>query len=490
MSQAAIIPIPYHRDSERYFSGLQNLPYSCWLDSGKPASNYGRYDIMAAMPCYRLVTEGKNTRTIRCEYEFQSQQTADTDGVGPVSRVSISEQLESQVESDPLALLQKHIDSLSSVTSEEIPFIGGAIGYFAYSLGYRRHGIVEADSVEKTMCNRQISVASPFADMQVGIYHWAVIQDHQRQKSHLVALPECDARLLDFVSAVLTANTFRNVGKFQTDRLNSSLTRPAYLSQLDRIHNYILAGDCYQVNFSQQFYGRYQGNPYAAYQMLRRSMASPFSAYLQFGKQAILSLSPERFLQVKQREVLTQPIKGTCRRAGDAHIDRQNALSLQRSEKNRAENVMIVDLLRNDLGQQCIPGSVKVENLFALESFPNVHHLVSSVRGTLREGVTVLDLLRDCFPGGSITGAPKRRAMEIIHELEPVARGIYCGSIGYINSRGDMDTNIAIRTVACDGEMLYCSGGGGIVADSKPAAEYQESLDKIHTILEILREGI
>lgn len=475
MSQANITPIPYRFDSENYFLKLQSLPYSCWLDSGKPDSANGRYDIMTAMPSHRLVTTGHDTQKIFCHYDLQSVQAESSHSVAEPKEI-----IEANRGGDPLSLIQEHIDSLSSVAHENIPFIGGAIGYFAYDLGYRYHGIVD----EKNL------TMSPFANMQVGIYHWALIQDHQLNQSWLVALPECDPRLLSVTKSILTADCPVKVGKFHTGTLNTSLQQQPYLSRLARIKDYILAGDCYQINFSQQFCGRYSGNPYAAYRTLRKTMASPFSAYLRLGKQAILSFSPERFLSVHQNKVLTQPIKGTCKRADHAAVDKQNAISLQQSEKNRAENLMIVDLLRNDLGRQCIPGSIQVEKLFALETFPNVHHLVSTICGALREEATALDLLRDCFPGGSVTGAPKRRAMEIIHELEPVPRGVYCGSIGYINNQGNMDTNIAIRTVACDGETLYCSGGGGIVADSSPIAEYQESIDKIYTILDMLKKGV
>ena len=200
--------------------------------------------------------------------------------------------------------------------------------------------------------------------------------------------------------------------------------------------------------------------------------------------QAILSLSPERLLSIQQQEALTQPIKGTIARDSIQEIDKANADTLQASIKNRAENLMIVDLLRNDLGKNCIAGSIKVPQLFKLESYPNVHHLVSSITGTIKKEVSALDVFEGCFPGGSITGAPKKRAMEIIEELEECQRSVYCGSIAYINAKGDMDSNITIRTIACDGEKLYCWGGGGIVADSTIEEEYNESLTKINALLE------
>jgi para-aminobenzoate synthetase component 1 len=210
-------------------------------------------------------------------------------------------------------------------------------------------------------------------------------------------------------------------------------------------------------------------------------------AYMNFGELQVLSASPERFLQVVGQHVETRPIKGTRPRAGDVQRDDANARDLQTSLKDRAENLMIVDLLRNDIGKSCQTGSVRADRLFALESFANVHHLVSTVTGKLNPGMTAVDLLRGCFPGGSITGAPKLRAMEIIEELEPNRRGIYCGAIGYIGFDGNMDTNIAIRTaVFSDGEFRFWAGGG-IVADSEMEKEYRETWDKASSMLDLMQ---
>ena len=463
-------PIPYRPDSEHYFSRLCELPYSVWLDSGKPSSTYGRYDIISAVPRQRLVTNDHYT-------ELTTYECRITDGA-----IQLHFANSSKTNSDPTKALQKALDDFKnkfggpSYDDKDLPFIGGAIGYFGYDLGKRYHGLNTDDK-------------TAFPQMQVGLYDWAFIQDHQEQQSWLVALPGADTNLLKRIRNCLLSDKASKTSSsesFLAGPLQSNTNREAYLTQLERIHEYILAGDCYQVNFSQQFSGPYQGSPYSAYRILREIMASPFSAYLTLEQGAVLSLSPERFLQVRDGLVLTQPIKGTTKRSPETIVDELKGKALQNSDKNRAENLMIVDLLRNDLGQHCQPGSINVEKLFDLESFPNVHHLVSTISGQLQLNSTSLDLLRDCFPGGSITGAPKRRAMEIIEELESAARNIYCGSIGYINHKGDMDTNIAIRTVSCDGERLYCSGGGGIVADSNPESEYQESLDKIQAILKVL----
>ncbi len=253
------------------------------------------------------------------------------------------------------------------------------------------------------------------------------------------------------------------------------------------VQKYLLEGDCYQVNLAQRFAAQASGDAYAAYLELRQSSPAPYSAFLDWPQAQILCASPERFLQVRQGRVETKPIKGTRARSDDAVEDARLAEELRHHPKDRAENLMIVDLLRNDLGKSCEPGSVRAPKLFEVESFANVHHLVSTVEGKLQSGRDALDVLRDCFPGGSITGAPKQRAMEIIEQLEPNRRGIYCGAIGYIGHDGNMDTNIAIRTLVYSEDSIRCWAGGGIVADSQCEAEYQETLDKVSAILELLQ---
>jgi len=218
-------------------------------------------------------------------------------------------------------------------------------------------------------------------------------------------------------------------------------------------------------------------------------MPSPYSAYLDWQDKAVICLSPERFLKVARNQVEARPIKGTIARGRSVDEDQDNAVQLLNSGKDRAENLMIVDLLRNDLGTVCQPGSIRVPKLFELESFANVHHLVSTVTGTLRPGQTPLDLLARSFPGGSITGAPKKRAMEIIEETESCRRNLYCGSVGYISATGRMDTNIAIRTLLADNGRLHCWGGGGIVSDSEAESEYRESITKVASLMSTL-EGL
>jgi para-aminobenzoate synthetase component 1 len=250
---------------------------------------------------------------------------------------------------------------------------------------------------------------------------------------------------------------------------------------------YIFAGDIFQANLSQRLEAPLLGTPLELYRRLRRRNPAPFAAFLDYGDVAIASSSPERFLRVDDgRQVETRPIKGTRPRGVGPEHDAALALALAESDKDRAENVMIVDLLRNDLSRVCRPGTVRVPELFAIEHYATVHHLVSTVVGELAPEHDAVDLLRAAFPGGSITGAPKVRAMQIIAELEPTARGVYCGAIGYVSVTGALDTNVVIRTYLVLGRDVYFQVGGGIVADSNPEQEYRETLDKARGLVAAL----
>ena len=246
----------------------------------------------------------------------------------------------------------------------------------------------------------------------------------------------------------------------------------------------IRAGDCYQVNLSQMFSVSYEGDEYELYKNLNKSFASPYSAYMNYPFGKILSFSPERFLSIKDNIVETKPIKGTRPRSDDPDVDKKNIEDLESSQKDKAENLMIVDLLRNDLGMNCKKGSVKVDKLFDIETFANVHHLVSTIHAEIDSESNIYNLIRDAFPGGSITGAPKLRAMQIIHELEPNNRSIYCGSIGYISFDEKTDFNISIRSMLSIDNNLYFWGGGGIVNDSDIRSEYNETISKVKPLLD------
>lgn len=260
-------------------------------------------------------------------------------------------------------------------------------------------------------------------------------------------------------------------------------SRDGYVAAVSAVRRYLAAGDAYQVNLSQRFRARYTGDVRSAWEAIRASQAPPYAAWVDLGDRQILGFSPESFLEVHGRTVVTRPIKGTRPRHADPAQDLALARDLAGHPKDRAENLMIVDLLRNDLGRVCEPGSIRVPALFELQSFRNVHHLVSTVTGTLRPDADLADLLTACFPGGSITGAPKRRAMEIIDELEPHARDIYCGSIFWALPDGRFGSNIAIRTFLAQAGELSGWAGAGIVIDSDPEAEYRECLDKLAPLM-------
>ncbi|GAA5130620.1 hypothetical protein GCM10023212_40590 [Luteolibacter yonseiensis] len=255
-------------------------------------------------------------------------------------------------------------------------------------------------------------------------------------------------------------------------------SREKFTSGVARIKEWIAAGHIYQANLSQAFTATVRGDLFPLYETLREASPAPMAAYLDLGGREILSSSPETFLKISGRGIETRPIKGTRPRFPDPDEDRRSAYELQTSAKEISELVMITDLLRNDLGQVCEFGSVEVAEMLRLETLAQVHHLVSTVTGTLRPEIDTLAALAACFPGGSITGAPKKRAMEIIQEIEAAPRGVYCGAIGWIGRNGESSLNIAIRTLVRSGEQLIYQVGAGIVADSDPEKEYEETLHK------------
>ncbi|WP_270693459.1 MULTISPECIES: aminodeoxychorismate synthase component I [unclassified Aeromonas] len=375
---------------------------------------------------------------------------------------------------DPLALLahtQQQLLGELDLCATRLPFIGGALGLFGYDLGRR---------FERLPVQAAADIAVP--DMAVGIYDWALLRNVASGDWQLVhwgdeaGLAKRLAWLEQQQAAPLPA--FSLQGSWQ-----SNMSRAEYGEKFARIQEYLAAGDCYQINLTQRFSAPYQGDEWQAYCLLASANKAPFSAFIRLPDSALLSLSPERFLLLDGRHIETKPIKGTRPRHPDPATDRQVALELAQADKDRSENLMIVDLLRNDIGRVSRPGSVSVPHLFSVESFPAVHHLVSTIHGELDARWQGVDLLRACFPGGSITGAPKIRAMEIIEELEPQRRNAYCGSIGYLSQHGRMDTSICIRTLIAEAGRLHCWAGGGIIADSDADSEYQETYDKVARIL-------
>lgn len=386
----------------------------------------------------------------------------------------------------PFDLLKRKLASLPAIEPDRDtpPFCGGAAGFFGYGLG-------------RTL-ERLPPEEAPFAvddqrlpDMALGFYDAVLAFDMVAQRTFAVSsgLPEgkpgkraarAEARLAEIATRLKTAAPALQPAPGASRKIISNFSRDAYERAVARVIGYIHAGDIFQANLSQRFETELGDGdtPYALYLRLRAASPAPFASFFNFGTGAIVSSSPERFLSCREGIVETKPIKGTRPRGATPEEDAQLAAELLASEKDHAENVMIVDLLRNDISRVCTDSSVEVEKLCELESFANVHHLVSTVRGRLRPGMSAADLLAACFPGGSVTGAPKRRAMEIIAELEPTARGPYCGAIGWLGADGSMDSAIAIRTIVVAGRRVTFQAGGGIVADSDPAAEYEETLAK------------
>ncbi|MGL4474029.1 MAG: aminodeoxychorismate synthase component I, partial [Shewanella sp.] len=361
-----------------------------------------------------------------------------------------------------------------------LPFSGGLMGTLSYDLGRE---------VETIPCIAAADIHLP--PMAIGVYPAALVFDNQHSSWSLVHAFGHDAlqATLTWLQGRLASDCSTNApaAPFKlTAPWAAQMTPSEYTAKFEQIQAYLHSGDCYQINLTQRFSAPYQGDEWSAYLRLRAANQAPFSAFIRLPEQAILSISPERFIRLQHGLVETKPIKGTLPRHSDPLQDSANATRLANSEKDRAENLMIVDLLRNDIGKVASAGSVRVPKLFDIESFPAVHHLVSTVTGELSPNYQAADLLKACFPGGSITGAPKIRAMAIIEQLEPSRRSIYCGSIVYISQDNKMDSSICIRTLLAEDSQLYCWAGGGIVADSKAANEYQESFDKVSKILPLL----
>ncbi|HDN9024565.1 TPA: aminodeoxychorismate synthase component I [Aeromonas veronii] len=441
--------LDHSAELHQLFARLQHQPWAMLLESAGPLGADNSFDIITADPLATLETRGEVT-TLR---------------VG----ANISKHHE-----DPLALLahtQQQLLGELDLCATHLPFIGGALGLFGYDLGRR---------FERLPVQAAADIAVP--DMAVGIYDWALLRNVATGDWQLVHWGDEVglAKRLAWLEQqqAKPAPAFALQGSWQ-----SNISRAEYGEKFARIQAYLAAGDCYQINLTQRFSAPYQGDEWQAYCLLASANKAPFSAFIRLPDSALLSLSPERFLLLDGRHIETKPIKGTRPRHPDPATDRQVARELAQADKDRSENLMIVDLLRNDIGRVSRPGSVSVPHLFAVESFPAVHHLVSTIHGELDARWQGVDLLRACFPGGSITGAPKIRAMEIIEELEPQRRNAYCGSIGYLSQHGRMDTSICIRTLIAEAGRLHCWAGGGIIADSDADSEYQETYDKVARIL-------
>ncbi len=447
-----ILPIPF-RDPAAAFAPLAGLPMAVLLDSALPGAQ-GRYAYIAIDPFRVLRCSGVPWRT-------------SIDGVPH--------------DGDPFETLRAELARYPFIPHGLVPFMGGAVGFFSYELG----GILEDLPPPKA------DTAMP--DMVVGLYDTIVAFDLESRGAWVIAQPvhanpaERAARL----AAALGADPAPPAPIARMGTWHAETTRADHEKHIQSAIDAIHAGDIYQANVTQRFtmdVPPQAPEPFDVYRHMRGTTPAPFAAYINAGDGLhILSASPERFLKLEtDGRVETRPIKGTRPRGADAAEDKRLADALLNSAKDRAENLMIVDLLRNDLARVCETGSIEVPVLCGLESFPAVHHLVSVVTGKLRDGAHAVDLLRAAFPGGSITGAPKIRAMEIIHELEKSPRGPYCGTIAWLGFDGAMDSSIVIRTLIWNGNTLSVQAGGGIVAESVPAQEYEESLLKAQALLNLV----
>ncbi|MEX1670214.1 aminodeoxychorismate synthase component I [Zhongshania guokunii] len=443
MASLRRIALPYTLDSSWVYSALKKLPLAVYLDSAAAHGERGHWDVITADPIKTI-----SLLTNSCD--------------------DIKKQL-LNIENELSDISKRYIGA------SDLPFTGGAIGYLSYDFGEQAQAGLSA-------------ISSDLPLLHIGIYPWAVIVDHQHQRCELVAqasVAEAKIQQLQFLLTGPQLDVEEPNFKLTTP-FTSSLGRDDYARAFSKVKTYIDAGDCYQINLTREFSANYSGEPWAAYLQLREVAAAPFSAYMDLGPSQILCLSPERLLSAVERKLQTQPIKGTAARSNDPSEDQALATALLSSAKNRAENIMIVDLLRNDFSKSCRPDSVVTESLCELQSFRTVHHLVSTVSGYLRDNQSEFGALLACFPGGSITGAPKQRAMEIIREIEPHRRSAYCGSIFYLGAEGKMDSNIAIRSFVCHEQQISAWAGGGIVADSQLEEEFVETETKISKLLETL----
>jgi len=464
-------------DSAKLFSQVADQPWAVLLDSGvrvngsdiEHSDNVNarpKFDVLAIQPVATLITQGAST-------------TIERDGHASDSELDPLDLLRMELSHTALADLQSlPYDELIS-----IPYMPGAIGYFSYDLSRRFERMPEIAVDDEKL-----------PEMAIGIYHTIVVVDHSQKRTQIISC-SADAsqpvllkwRKLIKLCAEQDNQDASVLASLRGGEIRENLNAEQYKENFQKIRNYTIEGDCYQVNLAKRFSVPVEGDPWQTYAALRAASPAPYGAFLNFPFASILSNSPESFIQCRQSQVITSPIKGTMPRDhSDPENDRRIANQLLNSEKDKAENLMIVDLMRNDLSRCCELGSVKVPKLFELHSFANVHHLISTVTGVLSAGVHALHLLRSCFPGGSITGAPKIRAMQIIEELEPHRRGVYCGSIAYVGADGSLETNIAIRTITVKDGIARYSAGGGLVIDSKVDEEYQEIIDKARMMTEAL----
>ncbi|MEX0623807.1 MAG: aminodeoxychorismate synthase component I [Saccharospirillum sp.] len=449
------LELPYTETARPYFATLANEPGAIWFHSGHPAREGHRWEWCSAWPETRY--------RMSASQQIQRSSQGKTELINPPDFLGwlATQQPESSIDTD-------------------LPFTSGLAGHLNYEAGYALHGLTGRHP-------------SPTSLASIDRYDWSLVFDHLHQRAWLC--------LSEFISESLEQRllTWHRAWREQPPTtppepaippLNwrSGMSREAYRQRFATLKEYILAGDIYQANLTRPWYADIapEISDWSLYSHLIDRIQAPYAVYHRADDHTLMSVSPERFITINKGHITTQPIKGTRPRGATPEADQQLGWELEESEKDRAENLMIVDLLRNDLSRNARVGSVKVPELCKRVSFSNVHHLVSTITAELAANATPLDVLRDAFPGGSITGAPKRRAMEIIDELEMCARGPYCGTAFWLSDSGAFDSNILIRSLLKTPNQLMCSGGGGIVADSAVSDEYDESATKVAHILNAL----
>jgi len=394
---------------------------------------------------------------------------------------------------NPLVILAKYLEKYSvNDINSSIPFTCGAVGYFAYELV----------QLFEQICPAKIN------NFDIPLSYWMFFDtilcyEHSTQKSYILTRKKDKIEIKEIfvpflslyspldtpsVSSPLDKGGHRGVTSYKIGKIKTNLSQEEYENIVKRTKNYITAGDIFQANLSVRLEMDFEGSEFKLYQNLKKINPSPFAGYINFGDIKIVSSSPERLIVKRGDKLQTRPIAGTRRRGKTKEEDNFFKEELLLSEKERAEHIMLVDLERNDLGRICKFGSVKVDELMVLEQYSHVTHIVSNVAGVLNDNITLPQIIRAVFPGGTITGTPKVRSMEVIAELEPTTRGIYTGSMGYLSYNGNLDLNIIIRTVFIFNGKAYVQAGAGIVADSIPHREYKESLYKAEALIEALKE--
>ncbi|MFH1380799.1 MAG: aminodeoxychorismate synthase component I, partial [Candidatus Omnitrophota bacterium] len=450
--------------AEKVYEHFKDMPYSFYLDSSETSRKLGEFSFIGVEP-FLIFKSKKNKITLNWG---KKQET---------------------LKGNPFLEL-KRLFGKFKIDSQEFPFpfIGGGVGYFSYDLKYFNEPCLE--TLEKNIKTRTTDDLNA-PDSIMCFYDVIIVFDHAKKECFVVStgFPERGkkmlyrrrARLDNIKNTLLQMRPQASSGKCfavirnKHLRYKSNFTKGSYIKTIKKAKEYIKKGDIYQINLSQRFEIELNSDPFDLYKTLRKINPAPFASYLNFGDIKVVSASPERFLKKEAGCIETRPIKGTRPRGKTKSIDKALKKELINSPKDRAENLMIIDLERNDLGRICEYASVRVKEFMTCEKYASVFHLVSAVTGKLKKGIGAIDCLINCFPGGSITGAPKIRSMEIIEELEPVKRSIYTGSIGYISFNGNMDTSIVIRTFIVKGNTAYFQVGGGIVQDSSPEKEYQET---------------